>query len=104
VSSAIDAQSSESPSPGVYAIVLGRRWLRGAAVVRILFGALWAVDAAFKWSPGFITAQTMPDELGKAADVQVVGVHQWLQLWNTVGLAPQAPSRWSSQSSNRLPH
>jgi thiosulfate dehydrogenase [quinone] large subunit len=29
----------------------------------------------------------MPNELGKAADVQVVGEHQWLQLWNTVGLA-----------------
>ena len=89
MSAGLDAQSSDSMSSpgGVHAVVFGRQWLRGAAAVRILFGVLWAADAAFKWSPGFIGGQTLPDELGKVADVHVVGVHQWLQLWNTIGLA-----------------
>jgi hypothetical protein len=43
-----------TPSPGVHVVVFGRQWLCGAAVVRILFGALWAVDAAFMWSSGFV--------------------------------------------------
>ena len=59
----------------------------GAAIVRILFGLLWGIDALFKWMPGFVHGQTLHDELGGAADVQVPIEHQWLQLWNTVGLA-----------------
>ena len=66
------------------------RWLHGAAVVRILFGLLWAFDAAFKWLPGFVGGQTLPDELGNADKVTVPGVHQWLELWNTIGLADAA--------------
>ena len=74
MSIALDAHSSDSSSPsgGVHVIVFGRQWLRG--VVRIVFGVLCAVDAAFKWSPGFIEGQTLPDELGKATDVR------WLLL------------------------
>jgi hypothetical protein len=64
----------------------GTRWLHGAAVVRILFGVLWAFDASFKWLPGFIGGQTLPEELGGAAKVHTPVVHQWLELWNTVGL------------------
>jgi thiosulfate dehydrogenase [quinone] large subunit len=32
----------------------------------------------------------VPDELGNAASVDTPGVHQWLQLWNTIGLASPA--------------
>ncbi|PJJ55538.1 hypothetical protein [Compostimonas suwonensis] len=67
--------------------VFGTRWLRGAAVVRILFGVLWAIDAIFKWLPGFIGGETLADELGKVDSVELPVVHEWLQLWNTVGLA-----------------
>ena len=37
--------------------------------------------------PGFIGGQTLPDELGNAAKVDMPVVHQWLALWNTIGLA-----------------
>jgi uncharacterized membrane protein YphA (DoxX/SURF4 family) len=60
---------------------------RGAALVRIVFGALWGIDAALKWMPGFVHGQTLADELGGAADVQLPLEHQWLELWNAVGLA-----------------
>jgi len=71
-----------TPSAGTWAASA-----RGAAIVRILFGALWGIDAALKWMPGFVHGQTLADELGGAADVQLPLEHQWLQLWNTVGLA-----------------
>jgi thiosulfate dehydrogenase [quinone] large subunit len=76
--------STASPSP---ARVFDTRWLHGAAIVRILFGVLWAIDATFKWLPGFVHGQTLHDELGGAAEVTTPVVHQWMQLWNSVGLA-----------------
>jgi thiosulfate dehydrogenase (quinone) large subunit len=69
------------------AAVLSGRGARGAAAVRILFGLLWLIDAVFKWMPGFVDGQTLPDELGGADKVQVPVEHQWLQVWNTIGLA-----------------
>ncbi len=63
------------------------RRLHGAAVVRILFGLLWAVDAVFKWLPGFIDGRTIGDELGRAPEVSTPIVHEWLVLWNTIGTA-----------------
>ncbi|HEY2794740.1 MAG TPA: hypothetical protein VGJ28_20435 [Micromonosporaceae bacterium] len=63
------------------------RRLHAAAVVRILFGLLWAIDATFKWLPGFIHGQTLGDELGKADSVQAPVIHQWISLWHGVGTA-----------------
>jgi thiosulfate dehydrogenase [quinone] large subunit len=85
--SAILQSSDSAPSVTTHSAVFGTRWLHGAAVVRILFGLLWAVDASFKWLPGFIGGQTLPDELGNAAKVNTPVVHEWLQVWNAVGLA-----------------
>jgi thiosulfate dehydrogenase (quinone) large subunit len=76
-----------APEIAPQSVVFGTRWLHGAAVVRILFGVLWAFDASFKWLPGFIGGQTLPDELGNDATVGTPVVHQWLHLWNTIGLA-----------------
>lgn len=61
------------------------RRLHGAAVVRIGFGVLWAVDATFKWLPGFIHGRTLGDELGKAAEVRTPVIHQWLSMWHSIG-------------------
>jgi uncharacterized membrane protein YphA (DoxX/SURF4 family) len=85
-----DTQSSDSPTLGTSGRVFGRNWLRGAAVVRILFGVLWSIDATFKWQPGFIGGQTLGDELGNAKKVSTPVVHQWLELWSTAGLANPA--------------
>ncbi|HEY0247937.1 MAG TPA: hypothetical protein VGC45_06715 [Gryllotalpicola sp.] len=82
-----DAVATPSTPPATRSAGAGIRPGRGAAIVRILFGALWGIDAAFKWMPGFVHGQTLSDELGKAAEVNVPIEHQWLQLWNSVGLA-----------------
>jgi uncharacterized membrane protein YphA (DoxX/SURF4 family) len=66
------------------------RRLRGAAMVRIGFGVVWAIDATFKWLPGFINGQTLDDELGKASSIQVPVVHQWIQLWHSVAAVAPA--------------
>lgn len=65
MSASVDAQSSDPES--LYAsghFVFSRPWLRGAAVVRILFGVVWAFDATFKWLPGLVGGDVLPDELG----------------------------------------
>jgi thiosulfate dehydrogenase [quinone] large subunit len=59
------------------------RRFHGAAVVRILFGLLWAIDAWLKWLPGFIHGQTLTHELNPAA-VPTPIVHQWVQLWHDI--------------------
>jgi uncharacterized membrane protein YphA (DoxX/SURF4 family) len=88
VSTTLDAQSAANSSLSTTRfVVFGRRWLRGAAVVRILFGVLWACDASFKWQPGFIHGQTLHDELGKVSQVNTPVIHQWLALANMVGMA-----------------
>lgn len=58
------------------------RRLRGAAVIRILFGVIWAIDAAFKFQPGFVHGQTLSKELGAGADIHTPIIHQWIQLWS----------------------
>ena len=46
---------------------------------------MWAIDASFKWLPGFIHGQTLGDELGKGATVHTPVIHQWIQLWHWAG-------------------
>jgi uncharacterized membrane protein YphA (DoxX/SURF4 family) len=63
------------------------RRLHAAAVVRIVFGVIWAIDATFKWLPGFVHGQTLGKELGAGDDVSTPIIHQWIQLWHSVGTA-----------------
>lgn len=63
---------------------------RLAAAVRIGFGLIWAIDASFKWLPGFIHGQTLGDELGKGPDVKTPIIHQWIQLWHSIGTSHPA--------------
>jgi thiosulfate dehydrogenase [quinone] large subunit len=79
--------NSSAPAQARPSRVFGPTWLTGAAIVRILFGIVWSIDAIFKWLPGFIGGQTLGDELGGAKDVQVPVVHEWLLLWNGIGTA-----------------
>lgn len=69
------------------------RRLHGAAVVRIVFGLVWAIDASFKWLPGFVHGQTLGDELGAGATVHTPVIHQWIQLWH--GAATSAPGAFA---------
>jgi uncharacterized membrane protein YphA (DoxX/SURF4 family) len=81
------AESSDSSLSGTGFAVFGRSWLRGAAVVRILFGVLWAADASLKWQPGFIHGKTLHTELGKVSQVNTPVIHQWLALTHMLGMA-----------------
>ncbi|QMU76807.1 hypothetical protein GXW83_14740 [Streptacidiphilus sp. PB12-B1b] len=67
--------------------------LHRAAVVRIGFGLIWAIDASFKWLPGFVHGQTLSDELGSGSSVHTPVIHQWIQVWH--GAATSAPGAFA---------
>ncbi|QMU74718.1 hypothetical protein GXW83_01905 [Streptacidiphilus sp. PB12-B1b] len=71
--------------------VTGR--LHRAAVVRIGFGLVWAIDASFKWLPGFLRGQTISDELGQGSAVHTPVIHQWIQMWH--GIATTSPGTFA---------
>ena len=57
------------------------------AVLRIIFGCVWAIDAYFKWSPAFINNFT--SYLTDMAQGQPVFVQAWINLWvHIVGVDP----------------
>lgn len=58
--------------------------LHRAAAVRIGFGLVWAIDASFKWLPGFVHGQTVTQELGAGSSVHTPVIHQWIQLWHSI--------------------
>jgi len=60
---------------------------RAIAFLRIVFGLIWAIDAWFKWQPGFISSFT--DQITKAKQDQPQGVQSWLSFWaHLVGSNP----------------
>ncbi len=54
------------------------------ALLRIIFGCVWAIDAYFKWQPAFINNLT--DYLAEGAQGQPALVQGWINLW-THGVA-----------------
>lgn len=66
------------------------RRLHGAAGVRIAFGVIWAIDAIFKFLPGFVHGQTLGDELGSGDKIHTPVIHQWIELWNHAALSAPA--------------
>ncbi|MCU1684052.1 MAG: hypothetical protein JWQ81_4791 [Amycolatopsis sp.] len=92
MSTLTDSTSSAAVAAGGTTAMSGRR-LRGAAAVRIGYGLVWAIDASFKWLPGFVHGQTLSQEFGKASKVTTPGVHQWIQLWH--GLAGASPGTFA---------
>ncbi|MHB8660405.1 MAG: hypothetical protein ACYC75_00480 [Minisyncoccota bacterium] len=49
------------------------------AVLRIIFGGVWAIDAFFKWQPAFLNNFT--DYLTQGAQDQPAPVQAWINLW-----------------------
>ena len=62
---------------------------KGIGLLRIVFGLVWAVDAYFKWTPGFFGQ--FVDYLQGAAKDQPVWVKAWIGFWiQTVKVDPHA--------------
>jgi uncharacterized membrane protein YphA (DoxX/SURF4 family) len=49
------------------------------AILRIIFGFVWLVDASFKWNPAFINNLT--DYLAQGAQNQPAIVQAWVNMW-----------------------
>jgi thiosulfate dehydrogenase (quinone) large subunit len=61
--------------------------LRGIGIVRIIFGLIWAIDAWFKWQPGFL--DTITSLLNDKLKGQPPAMQAWLTFWiHTVNLDP----------------
>ena len=62
--------------------------LTGIAVLRIIFGLVWGVDAYFKWQPEFIN--NFMDYLTKGGEGQAPIVQGWINFWmNIIHINPQ---------------
>ncbi|HEV2412743.1 MAG TPA: hypothetical protein VGS28_02980 [Candidatus Saccharimonadales bacterium] len=55
------------------------RLARHVTILRIAFGLMWAVDATFKWRPGF--AKGFIDQVTSAAQGQPGWIHPWFNFW-----------------------
>ncbi len=49
------------------------------AILRIIFGLVWGVDALFKWSSSF--SGGFLDQIKSAADGQPTWLHGWFNFW-----------------------
>ena len=58
---------------------------KGFALVRIMFGLVWAIDAAFKWQPEI--RLHIVDTLSQAQAGQPALEFSWIQLWVTLASA-----------------
>jgi uncharacterized membrane protein YphA (DoxX/SURF4 family) len=59
-------------------------WRRkGIAMLRVAFGGMWAIDAWFKWQPGF--ASTFTGYLARAVNGQSSTLASWMSFWFHIG-------------------
>jgi thiosulfate dehydrogenase [quinone] large subunit len=49
------------------------------AILRILFGAVWAIDASFKWRPSFLYG--LIDMLTTMMQAQPTYIQRWISVW-----------------------
>jgi len=56
------------------------------ALLRILFGVFWSIDAAFKWVPAFRTQTLQMQFAMHLTKIHTPVIHQWINLWYQVAL------------------
>lgn len=91
------------PSPSPVGTLGSVRRAHGLAVVRILFGVVWAIDAFFKWLPGFRDPATIEKELGgHLKTVQTPVLHQWMAMWHSLGTASPSAFAYTTATLETL--
>ena len=77
---------TQSPSSLTEITLSPWRW-KGMALLRIVFGLVWAIDAWFKWQPDFINSFT--SYLTGSLGGQPVWIQVWINFWiNIVKVDP----------------
>ncbi len=57
------------------------------AILRIIFGVVWVINASFKWQPDFL--KNLTDYLASGAEHQPLLVQKWIHLWvSLIGMNP----------------
>ncbi len=70
------------PARSVASLPLVLWRLKGMGILRIVFGMVWAIDAWFKWQPGFVNS--FADYLSGAQEGQPAIVKGWIGFWVTI--------------------
>lgn len=60
---------------------------RLAAVMRIVLGVVWAVNASMKWRPSFLDGGIFAHQFGIHDNVTTPIIRQWIDLWQHVSAA-----------------
>ena len=63
----------------------GRR--RMAGIMRIIFGVVWAIDAAIKWRPDFLHGKVFAHQFGIHDQLTTPVLRQWIDLWQNIAAA-----------------
>lgn len=71
--------------------VVGPRRARAIVGVRIVFGLVWLVDAALKWTPHFINGYL--DHLDEGSQGRAEWLQPWFRFWHN--LQAPAPHAWA---------
>ena len=58
---------------------IGKNLDRHVAILRIVFGVMWTIDAAFKWRPAF--GSGFMNQINSAAQGQPSWLHPWFSFW-----------------------
>ena len=66
-------------TPSMNSLALSSRRLKGMGILRMVFGLVMAIDAWFKWQPGFINHFT--SYLTGSLDGQSAAIQAWIHLW-----------------------
>lgn len=79
------APIAQNAATGAFALAPWR--MKGIAVLRIVFGFVWLIDAWFKWQPDFI--DSFSSYLTGSLDGQPGWVQSWIHFWiNVVNVDP----------------
>lgn len=57
-------------------------WVKSMGVLRIAFGLVWAIDAWYKWQPGFLN--NIPQYFSRHVNSQLSLAQAWMRLWMTI--------------------
>src|SRR5579875_345150 len=75
-----------SQPPGLAASPAETRRARPFALLRILFGVVWSIDAAYKWVPAFRTQTLQKQFAHHLANINTPVIHGWINFWYHVAL------------------
>jgi nitrite reductase (NO-forming) len=80
-----------APSPDLITSPAQAWRTRAFAGLRIAFGVVWSIDAAYKWVPAFRTQTLQTQFAHHLAEIHTPVIHQWISFWDRVAVSHSGP-------------